>query len=529
MDQREFCLRIGNYRCFSREKPIEFRFGRGITAFVGTNNSGKSAILRFLHDVRPSIPFWAALSRPDHHLASFAEHIADRLELFHERNDDDIHVRVEWNVVSPTPCKLQRQWCEVRYLRSASKMEVRRINGFQSKDFTDSTAQGTRVYSKNRIRVLCDASDLTAAMEQLGKAMYIPAVRSTAPVPGGTVFDMLVGREFVEQWHSHRAGDVKENRERLKKVELDIARLAGLSEFRATRSAAGPTLLITMNGREHRLPDVGTGIGQLLMLLGSVAIRKPSIVLIDEPEANLHPSLQMDLITTLASYSEGNLVFATHNIGLARAVADRIYAVQQDRHGVSTVTQLEDHPSPAQLVGELQYGAYSQVGGAKVLLVEGPEDVRIFQQFLRKLRADHKVILIPLGGNTQINGSQKQNVADLLRICPDVAAVIDSEKSNKKGNIEQRRLHFQEMCSKVGIKCHILERRAIENYFTSHAIRAVCGLEHNELEPYDSPKVKWGKAIGWRIAEAMTLEEFLATDVGKFIDEWVRDEGPKKR
>jgi AAA15 family ATPase/GTPase len=45
-------LTIKNYRCFPDETPLEFEIGDGFTAFVGVNNSGKSAILRVFYEFR---------------------------------------------------------------------------------------------------------------------------------------------------------------------------------------------------------------------------------------------------------------------------------------------------------------------------------------------------------------------------------------------------------------------------------------------------------------------------------------------
>jgi predicted ATPase len=44
-------LTIKNYRCFVA--PITIELKDGFTAFVGVNNAGKSAIMRFLLEFRP--------------------------------------------------------------------------------------------------------------------------------------------------------------------------------------------------------------------------------------------------------------------------------------------------------------------------------------------------------------------------------------------------------------------------------------------------------------------------------------------
>ena len=79
---------------------------------------------------------------------------------------------------------------------------------------------------------------------------------------------------------------------------------------------------------------------------------------------------------------------------------------------------------------------------------------------------------------------------------------------------------FLKACENVGIKCHILERRAIENYFSERAIQAVKGEQYRAIEPYQRLKDTspcWSKEENWRIAREMTKEEFEDTDLGKFL------------
>src|SRR5690349_16131964 len=43
---------IKNYRCFPDENPVRLRVGKGFIAFLGQNNSGKTALLRFFYEFR---------------------------------------------------------------------------------------------------------------------------------------------------------------------------------------------------------------------------------------------------------------------------------------------------------------------------------------------------------------------------------------------------------------------------------------------------------------------------------------------
>jgi predicted ATPase len=48
---------VSNYRCFS-DKPVRFALKKGLQAFVGVNNSGKSSLLRLFYELRNIFAAW---------------------------------------------------------------------------------------------------------------------------------------------------------------------------------------------------------------------------------------------------------------------------------------------------------------------------------------------------------------------------------------------------------------------------------------------------------------------------------------
>ena len=74
-------------------------------------------------------------------------------------------------------------------------------------------------------------------------------------------------------------------------------------------------------------------------------------LLIDEPELNLHPALQLDFLTTLARYAEEGVWFSSHSIGLARSAAPKVYGVVRMGEGDSDIRPLAGTPSLAEFLG----------------------------------------------------------------------------------------------------------------------------------------------------------------------------------
>jgi hypothetical protein len=74
----------------------------------------------------------------------------------------------------------------------------------------------------------------------------------------------------------------------------------------------------------------------------------------------------------------------------------------------------------AQLVGALSFTGSAALGFDRILLVESPTDGLALQQFLRLKGKDHRVLTLPLGGSTLINGTSttEMQLTDLKRITP---------------------------------------------------------------------------------------------------------------
>jgi hypothetical protein len=85
---------VSNYRCFS-DTPVRFALKKGLQAFVGVNNSGKSCLLRLFYELRNVLSalsqqngVWSALQgRQGYNLMSL---VKDRDEIFCDRNERDL-------------------------------------------------------------------------------------------------------------------------------------------------------------------------------------------------------------------------------------------------------------------------------------------------------------------------------------------------------------------------------------------------------------------------------------------------------
>ncbi len=521
-------ITLKNYRCFPDESPARIAFRNGLTAFVGVNNSGKSSILKFFYEFRDlfsrmrysyqnylmgnGIPF------------TFAASVLDQAEVFTNTNKRDLSIEIEFLRQTPSqilkalkPDKLlikiarDTNLATVTFYASGSRIQFDRLLPIQSTSNTCFENNG----------IIVDVVDVIPVFETLTNTFYIAAFRNVLNVTGDrTYFDITIGQEIITKWRQFKTGDnIKLNNLAMKLTD-DIKRIFEFKTLEIDASDDVRTFKVRIDSKPYRLTDIGSGFAQFLVTFINIALAQPSYIMIDEPEQNLHPRLQIDFLITLASYVKNGVLFGTHNIGLARSCADHIYCLKKIGEGQSLLRDFNSTASLSEFLGELGFSGYKELGFDKVLLVEGPTDIKTFQQFLRFYKKDHKIVVLPLGGSGMINGDRECELNEMLRITLNISAVIDSEVDSENAAISTERQAFVATCETLGIHCHTLMRRATENYFSDRAIKLAKGETYMALSPYQSLGIAspaWGKQDNWRIAMEMTKEELDNTDLGQFL------------
>ncbi len=136
----------------------------------------------------------------------------------------------------------------------------------------------------------------------------------------------------------------------------------------------------------------GSGLHQVLQLAAIIAWRKPGIVLLDEPDAHLHSTLQgrlLDFLYELSRHYGLQIIVATHSRDLiSRAPLQSILPVDLTRKEIKPIASLEH------LLLEYQrQGTVSNVDIAllyqtkKCLFVEGPNDSKLLPKMAEQLQS----------------------------------------------------------------------------------------------------------------------------------------------
>jgi hypothetical protein len=107
-----------------------------------------------------------------------------------------------------------------------------------------------------------------------------------------------------------------------------------------------------------------------------------------------------------------------------------------------------------------------------------------------------------------------------MQLAPNVFAIVDSERSAEGEALDTNHAEFAEVCMDLAIPCHILNRRATENYFADEAIERVFGPVCRALQPYESAKESgrhWNKHQNCRVVSRTRKEHIENTDLGDFL------------
>jgi len=512
-------LQVRGYRTFGHTNPLNIDLESGVTSFVGPNNIGKSNILKFFYEFRHLL---SQLCNSQNLLGLLRNGniqfglngTKDNLEVLNFGGDRSIEIGFKFSVSQDEIGKSYFLKELNLYIESIQNGQFQSVQIVSAVDSEGNTIPGTNLHMPNGLE------DFTRLISFFGRTFYIGSVRHLLASGSGSSFDIGVGTNFINTWDSWKNGVNKGNAKAIINVTQRIKDILELESLEINKSSDGQYLTINLNGEPHRADEVGSGISQIVLILANLAISRPSMLLFDEPELNLHPAMQAKFLSAAAEYCSWGILFSTHSIGLARTVSDNIFSLSRSANGKLIVARLGAPMTLAVLAGELSFSALSELGASAILLVEGSTDIRLIQHFLRLLKKDHIVMIISMAGKNMIKKDSDLELLEIMRLGKSVYALVDSEKSSEEEETPRERIEFRECCTRHGINCHILDFRATENYLSDAAIKEVLGEKFNKLGKFESlsgTENRWPKSKNWLIASKMSFDDISGTDLGNFL------------
>lgn len=220
-------------------------------------------------------------------------------------------------------------------------------------------------------------------------------------------------------------------------------------------------------GTRHDLYSAGAGFVQVTQLLAFILGKQAGIVLLDEPDAHLHSSLQRVVVEVLDDISrreDFQVILATHSKEIINFVdPTRLILVES---GSDHAAPVSDEVTPMAIMRSLgaidNVDAYALVKNRRCLFVEGSGDVSILGRFaatlgIRALTGDDRVVTVPVGGADRFEHVKQLDVFEAMLGNP----VGSLELRDRDGMTDEHREKATQAAARPLL---IWERDSIESY-----------------------------------------------------------------
>ncbi len=225
----------------------------------------------------------------------------------------------------------------------------------------------------------------------------------------------------------------------------------------------------------HDLYSAGAGFVQVVQLLAFVLTRNPSIVLLDEPDAHLHSSLQrvvVEILDEMARQKGLQVILATHSKEIINFVdPSRLLLI---RAGEDSVSLIGDEVTPITVLRSLgnvdNVDAYTLIRNRRCFFIEGPDDELILSRFSGKwgfhhFLGDDRVVAVPVGGADRFEHIAQLEVLESFL----GGAIASLELRDRDGRTDE---HRQDLIDKAKRPLHVLELDSIESYLLISSVLA---------------------------------------------------------
>ncbi len=230
------------------------------------------------------------------------------------------------------------------------------------------------------------------------------------------------------------------------------------------------TLTYREYSRDLDLIYAGAGLKHFVDIFVKSTLSQASVVLIDEPEMGLHPSLQRELLAHLLKLNEekGTQFFlATHSPVFLSETEKISLFVMQNKKGKRSAEPVSID-SLYTFWGDLGIRPGDLLQNDIVVLVEGQDDVIFFERVLELYREElHNIAtaVVQYGGDAALAIIHNRIKVKNIVSGSSFHLWIRDRDNAPEESPETKSTKFKNALKKYNEKCHILKKREIEFYF----------------------------------------------------------------
>jgi predicted ATP-dependent endonuclease of OLD family len=222
----------------------------------------------------------------------------------------------------------------------------------------------------------------------------------------------------------------------------------------------------------YDINNVGQGMQTLITMLANILLKKPYIVLMDEPEVHMHPALIKEFIKYVKRLStETQFIITTHSVVLMQEVGlDKIFTLKNDidQKGI-VISKVDDRNQLYETLNALGHNVDALTYTLKpsvFVFTEGPSDKDLILSFAEKAGLTSQInafntAFISLDGKG--NRYKLANLIDKLNkefIDSPLIMILDKDETAHTSIEDIREKFFSQNPKRL----HYLSKRQIENY-----------------------------------------------------------------
>lgn len=482
---------VNGFRSFTTEQwaaPLT-----RVTVFIGKNNSGKSNILRYLAKVvdpalRNSTPTFINIDKP------VDGNLCDSVQIL-VKDDDQLRrsllKKSETTFWSP-------QWdCVIDHFKyDESHIKIPFYIGKESDPFLDrndvpKVFEGP--HASNMWSALTNNRGgnsfhwYNGILERLrsyaSQTLKIHYIRSFRNLPTRL-------EEFVDEYGKSegphlideisrldRPGwDRQEDKEKFNKLRDFIRTLLENPNVNIEVSSDKTHIVVNTGNDFIPLEALGSGVHEVFMLAAEIILRDDQIILLDEPETHLHPTLQKRLMEFIVDSTSAQVILTTHSSSIIDNIGVSVFSVAHDGNKCVIEPAITDQQKYL-ACRELGYRPSEFLQSNCVIWIEGPSD-RIYlnswiKEYAPELRENIHYSFSTYGGRVLSHFSAVDtsdfNDDDLIKVLSinrNCAILLDSDIGSADQEIRATKKRLIDEVKKIGGLSWLTEGREIENYYS---------------------------------------------------------------
>lgn len=515
-----FGFGIGGYRCFtSDQQALVGPFGK-VHLITGQNNSGKSALANIAYRVLPSLRRGGTINwdkRPfiDRDLPQGAPQTPNtnitlslcfsRNSLLSEIGDKQYRSRpakivLEKALSSNLISREEEEACWLDFdipaeFKTTNQKRLTLSEQFAEKlskecetNFSDASlaiaSQGSDSPTDNLSRIVRELIpwDSIPPVIKVGAIRYVTDdVEPDNHVVSG-------GEGLIKELRRLRMPNVGEqfvSQKKWARFERFVRDILNDPEAEINTNADATAILVKSGTPGFlELSDLGTGIEELVIIAAVMACNDNKLIIVEEPEIHLHPTLQSKLIRHFLDDENGNrFLITTHSPSIINTPGVTITQVT-NIGGKSTASQVRGIVDARNVLDDIGAKPSDLLQSNYVIWVEGPSDRIYVNYWLSVVAPDlsegtHYSVMM-YGG--RLLNSCSADVPDdnddliaLFRVNTHFCVLMDSDREKKGARLNSTKLRIREECDASGNISWVTDGRTIENYVPTEVLR--CALD----------------------------------------------------